>query len=275
MARIERVPDQDDNEPSEGMEATVSLEELGSLYHQAMDGFALENLPSNVASSHTSTADERNADHNGEFASGELNGTQPRTGSHLMDSTDDSEDEIVTEASVLTISPQSILESVLFVGHPSNHPMPAEKLASLMRGVQPDEIEGYVNELNASYRENHQAFWIVENSAGYRLELHPEMDQIRQRIVGRTKDTRLNQDAIDCLALVAYQPGIERRELEKQWKKEAGSVLGNLVRRDLLRLERRRDDDGQSTRCYFPTDRMLNLFGLETLDDLPQVEELE
>jgi chromosome segregation and condensation protein ScpB len=151
----------------------------------------------------------------------------------------------------------------------------ASQLAGLMRGVQSDEIAGFVNELNASYKENSQALFIADVEGGFRMQLAPHMHEVRARMHGKIKEARLNQDAIDCLALVAYQPGIERRHLEQQVSRKMDGVINMLVRRDMIRLERKPVKGQPAERRYFPTDRMLNLFGLESLDELPHVGDLD
>ena len=49
------------------------------------------------------------------------------------------------------ISPHTVLESMLFVGRPDNQPLTAEQLAGLMRGVNAQEVETIIAELNARY----------------------------------------------------------------------------------------------------------------------------
>jgi chromosome segregation and condensation protein ScpB len=46
-----------------------------------------------------------------------------------------------------------------------------------------------------------------------------------------------------------------------------------LVRRRLLRIER--DEEHPRRPKYYTTDRLLDLFGLSTLEDLPQGEDLD
>ena len=40
------------------------------------------------------------------------------------------------EADLYEISPQAILEAMLFIGHPENKPLTSEEVASLMRGAE-------------------------------------------------------------------------------------------------------------------------------------------
>lgn len=172
------------------------------------------------------------------------------------------------------VTPKSILESLLFVGHPQNVPLSAEIICSLMRGVRPNEIDGWVEELNQEYREGSHAMEIVIEKGGYRMQVCSDLHRIRDRMLGKVRETRLNQAAVDCLALVAYQPGITQAELEKQWNHPASSILRMLVRRNLLEL-RRNPEQRDLPATYFPTERMLNLFGLASLDELPLVEDFE
>ena len=172
------------------------------------------------------------------------------------------------------VTPQSILEAVLFVGRPDGGAISATEIASLMRGVETSEIQGLVDALNAEYQRSTSALRIVELGSGYKMQLCDDLSFIVDRFHGRMRDFRLNQDSVDCLALVAYQPGISREQLDEQRGRSSGSVLNQLVRRQLL--EMRREGEGkQPTRRYFPTDRLLSLTGLASLEDLPQVEEHE
>ena len=116
---------------------------------------------------------------------------------------------------------------------------------------------------------------IVRDSGGYRLELVPELHVVRDRFYGKVKETQLTQSAIDCLSLVAYQPGSTREELERQWNQPAASMLSTLVRKGLLKIERRPVQNGLEEQShYYTTDRFLEIVGLESLADLPLSEDI-
>ena len=48
-------------------------------------------------------------------------------------------------------TPKTILEAMLFVGHPGNESLTSRMAASLIRGVSPTEVDELVKELNADY----------------------------------------------------------------------------------------------------------------------------
>lgn len=187
---------------------------------------------------------------------------------------DDPEDDGELDNDSCPTTPTAIIEALLFVGRSDSGEIAGKEIASLMRGVDEAEVDRCVDELNAIYQQNDHAIRIARVGAGYKVVLAEELNYVRDRFYGRVRDIKLNQAAIDCLALVAYQPGIGRKQLDEQRGQPSGSVLNQLVRRELLEV--RREGKGKTAEThYYPTEKMLNLAGLATLEDLPQVEDLD
>ncbi len=174
----------------------------------------------------------------------------------------------VTAEEEAELSPRSILEAMLFVGDPNGLPLEAAYVAGMMRGVSVQEIDELVNELNRIYEEAGSVFEIRRQHAGHVMGLRPEHDSLRERFYGRVRETKLSQVAIDVLAVVAYNQGISRQEIDAMRDHSSGSILSQLVRRQMLRLER--TDDKPRKSIYFTTDRFLEVFGLDSIADLPQ-----
>ncbi len=175
---------------------------------------------------------------------------------------------------VCPLTPRSILEAALFVGHPENQPLESSSLARLMRGVRPEEIDEFVQELNEQYAAERCPYEIRSVGAGYRMELRPEFTPLGQKLRGRQKAARLSQAAIDVLAIVAYQQPITQEAIGQLRGKASGPILAQLVRRQLLRCEPT-VVNGRRTRQYRTTSRFLEMFGLSSLDELPQSEDID
>ena len=177
------------------------------------------------------------------------------------------------------VNPLAIVEAILFVGRAEGSAISAKDIAGLVRGVSEADVEAMVQELNAAYRQSQSALQVVELHDGFRMALSDDLMPVRDRFYGRSRPIALNQSAIDCLALIAYQPGISRERLEHQRGRPSGVILNQLVRRRLVEI--RREDPPEKTgkekpiTRYFPTERLVELAGLSSLEDLPQVEELE
>lgn len=171
------------------------------------------------------------------------------------------------------ITPRSILEAMLFVGHPTGEPLLSERIAALMRGVRPAEVDDLVRELNDEYQREGSPYAVVSVGAGYQLALRPEFAGLRDAFYGRVREARLSQTAIDVLAVVAYHQPLTQDEIDRLRGKPSGGILSQLVRRDLLALERPAEKKAKP--IYRTTDRFLDLFGLDSLSELPRSQEIE
>jgi segregation and condensation protein B len=245
---------------------------------------AIESVETEVAESEGFTLEELGTAYAVaiEQASGETKTSQASLqGNQAVAQTNDSKDEEMLEAPHVTetdgvpVTPESILEAMLFLGSSNNKPIDIDKLLDLFRGVTPEELDESVDSLNALYRQHNRAMVIVRVSGGYQMQLVPELHLIRDRFYGKVKETQLTQAAIDCLSLVAYQPGVTRESIEKQWNQPAASMLNTLVRKGLLKMEKRPAEDrsGEASH-YYTTDRFLEIIGLESLEDLPSSEDI-
>ncbi|MBN1588438.1 MAG: SMC-Scp complex subunit ScpB [Pirellulales bacterium] len=170
------------------------------------------------------------------------------------------------------ITPRTILEAMLFVGDAENRPLESARAAELMRGVEPEDIPPLVDELNESYRQGGCPYHIVSDGGGLRLVLDEKSARVREKFYGRIHKARLSQAAVDILAIVAYRQPLGADEVSRLRNKPSHHILAQLVRRQLLRVQRPAQKPRKS--LYSTTDRFLELFELENLADLPESEEL-
>ena len=103
------------------------------------------------------------------------------------------------------------------------------------------------------------------------IRLRSEYAPLRDLFYGRVREARLTQPAIDVLAIVAYRQPVTRQELDQVRGKPSGAMLAQLLRRGLLRLDR--EDGTAKATHYRTTERFLQLFGLESLSELPQSQD--
>jgi segregation and condensation protein B len=171
------------------------------------------------------------------------------------------------------VSPRSILEAMLFVGSRDNQPLSSARVAGMMRGVRAVEIDELVRELNQQYDANGCPYRICSEADGYRLLLREEFSRIRDKFYGRQRQARLSPAAIEVLSIIAYQGSQTSEEVHRLRGTPSGAILSQLVRRQLLRIER--DPAAPRSPRYHTTARFLELFGLESLDDLPRSQEVD
>lgn len=174
------------------------------------------------------------------------------------------------------VTPRSILEALLFVGHPRNEPLVPARAAEIMRGVTPEEVASLVAELNTRYSAQGRPFRVVFEQGGYRLKLLPEFDHLREGFFGKVRQVRLSQQALEVLAIVAYRQPVTVKEVNRLRGKPSGGILAQLVKRDLLQVVPAPENAGKkAVPHYCTTQRFLDLFGLESPKDLPRLEGTE
>ena len=167
-----------------------------------------------------------------------------------------------------SISPESIIESILFVGAPKGVTLNSRKIAAVLRDVSPKEVTQTVRALNAKYEKENAAFRIESDGGVFKMKLDPALVEFQQEFFGRNRQVRLSQAAIDVMAIVAYNQPATKDLVEKIRLKPSGGVLAQLVRRELLVVEA--GESNSKIKYYSTTDRFLDLFQLEELADLPQ-----
>jgi len=174
-------------------------------------------------------------------------------------------------AAPAAILPRQIVEACLFVG---GEPFTAKKLSSVFRGeFSVEYIERELDDLNSLYRAESRPYEIRLGDGGYRLSLQPEYERIRNKAYGLgPKEVRLSQEALEVLAVVAYQQPISAKEIEHLGKPGSGAILRQLLRRELIAVKRR--TDGPHDVEYVTTSRFLSLFSIRSLDELPRHDQV-
>jgi len=142
-----------------------------------------------------------------------------------------------------------------------------------MRGVSPAEIDEWVADLNRQYSEEARPYSIEAMGPGYRLKLREQFSFIPERLYGSPRAIRLSPAAIEVLAIVAYNQPVTSDQIRRMRGTASGPILTQLVRRELIRLERGAESPRSAS--YFTTERFLNVFGLAGLQELPQSREVE
>jgi segregation and condensation protein B len=134
------------------------------------------------------------------------------------------------------LTPESIVEAMLFVGSPVDVKLTAKKIAGVLRDVSPKEVSTIVKELNARYEADGSVYRIRSEGGRLSMVLAPTMLPFQQAIFGKSRSIRLPPAAIEVLAVVAYHQPVSKGRVENLRKKPSGQLLLQLTRRGLLEL---------------------------------------
>ena len=104
------------------------------------------------------------------------------------------------------------------------------------------------------------------------MRLRDDYARLGNVLESRARMVRLDDESLEMLALVAWHQPVPRDRLVELGCDARPATLRQLVRRGLLEL-RRPADGAAGEPTYHTTARFLEVFGLTSLDDLPDPAE--
>jgi len=152
-------------------------------------------------------------------------------------------------------------------------PISSARLAQIVPDCTPATAKDRINELNTEYQEQDRSFEVWEIAGGYQIRTRAEFSGYLQQL-RKDRPLRLSPAALETLAIVAYKQPVTRGELEMVRGVDTGAVLKSLLERRLVKILGHREVPGRPL-LYGTSKRFLEVFGLDSLDHLPSLRELE
>jgi segregation and condensation protein B len=165
--------------------------------------------------------------------------------------------------------PARALEALIFAAH---GPASATHLRRAFPDLTPARIGELVKEINDSLSASGRPYEIIEVANGFQFRTRAEYGPVIASAQPERK-VRLSAAALDTLAVAAYRQPITRAEIEEMRSVDCGAVIRSLLERNLLRILGRRDAPGRPA-LYGTTSTFLEVFGLRSLRDLPELRQL-
>jgi segregation and condensation protein B len=182
---------------------------------------------------------------------------------------------------------EAVLEAVLFV---SSEPVPRGKLLDLFEPEERAEAEAALEAVLARYTpimgagtdgepapdqtDQGRGVMAEEVGGGVRLVTRPEMVGWLRRFFDVSGGSKLSMAALETLAIVAYRQPITGPEIQDLRSVSPSGVLKTLLEKRLVRIAGRKEVVGKPF-LYATTREFLVHFGLNSLKDLPPLEEFE
>ena len=165
---------------------------------------------------------------------------------------------------------ESVVEAVLFA---SDESLTDARLANIVE-TSAKEIRRHIKSLNDKYEANNNAFRIEQIAGGYQmLTLSPYNHWLKKLLRARS-DNKLSPAAMETLAIIAYKQPVMRADIEAIRGVAVGEVIRSLSYKGLVKIVGRAEVLGRPM-LYGTTKKFLEVFGLNTLKDLPKVQELQ
>ncbi len=155
-----------------------------------------------------------------------------------------------------------IVEALLFL---SPEPVAAEDLASAC-DVWPDDLVPVLEELREAFAEGRRGIVLRDVAGGWTLATDPIAEPAARRLLAKPRTPPLSPAQAETLSLVAYLQPVSRPEVARIRGVASESATATLLERGLI------EESGRSqfgAVLYRTTPLFLKLFGLQSLDELP------
>ena len=160
------------------------------------------------------------------------------------------------------------IESLLFL---SSEPVSSEALADAT-GEELHDVVTAVERLREHYEFERRGLVLRELAGGWALSSHPDAEPAARRLLARPRTPPLTPAQAETLAIIAYLQPVSRPEIARIRGVGAESAAATLLERGVI------EESGRSqfgAVLYRTTELFLRLFGLGSLDELPDIKEFD
>ncbi|MFA4992144.1 MAG: SMC-Scp complex subunit ScpB [Candidatus Omnitrophota bacterium] len=164
---------------------------------------------------------------------------------------------------------KKIIEAMLFV---SDKPLFLNEIKNVLEDLDAAAIKEAIGELGKYYEESGRAFRIAEIAGGYQILTDPVLAPWLKKLYKTAGADRLSGPALETLAIIAYKQPASKPEIEAIRGVNVDGVLKTLVEKNLVKIAGRRETVGRPI-IYGTTQEFLQYFGLNSLDELPKLDE--
>ena len=125
--------------------------------------------------------------------------------------------------------------------------------------------------MNRQYEESGRSFRIEQVAGGYQILTLPQDGEHLKKLHQKEADAKLTKAALETLAIIAYKQPVLRADVEAVRGCACGETIRSLMEKHLVKIAGRAEEPGRPI-LYGTTKRFLELFGLNSVKDLPQPE---
>jgi len=164
---------------------------------------------------------------------------------------------------------QAAAEAMLFA---CGEPLEIDRIAEILE-IDVENAESLVLNIAAKYDDNNSGIKLVKMDKKYQICTRKEYAEQVRDILDMKKNAPLSQAAFEVLAVVAYNQPITKAYIEQVRGVDCSGVISTLCQKGLIEEVGRLELPGRPL-IYGTTAEFLKCFCINSLDDLPDIPEL-
>ncbi len=167
---------------------------------------------------------------------------------------------------------KSIIEAIMFA---YSDPISIEELNNIINEeLSKKEIEFMLNSLIDEYREDNRGIQIIKLEDKYQMTTNKDYSDFIKKVLEPNKKKSLSQATLETLTIIAYKQPITKVQVEDVRGVKCDRAIQTLLENELITEAGRLDKIGKPI-IYKTTNEFLKLLSIETLEDLPKLENNE
>ena len=161
---------------------------------------------------------------------------------------------------------KSIIEAILFS---AGTVVETKKLMAILE-LSNEDIDAIMQSMKNEFEEQNRGIEIIKVDNGYQLCSKKEYYDYIYPIFDNRAKPSLSAAALETLAIIAYNPKITRSEIEQIRGVNSDGTIYKLLEYSLIEEVGRLDAPGRPT-LYSTTNEFLKMFGISSLEELPEL----
>ena len=164
------------------------------------------------------------------------------------------------------------IEALLFVAGEDG--LKVHQLAEIL-SLPPTGVIQSLEKLAEQYEANpDSSLTLLETSKTYKLVTKPEFAEILREYSRAPINQSLSRAALETLSIIAYKQPITRVEVDDIRGVNSSGAIAKLLSFDLIREDGKKEVLGRPN-LYVTTEYFLDYMGINHLEELPKVEEVD
>ncbi|MCK5492735.1 MAG: SMC-Scp complex subunit ScpB [Candidatus Omnitrophica bacterium] len=164
---------------------------------------------------------------------------------------------------------KSIIESLLFI---NERPIEMNELKDVLMDINKKEIIEAIERLIFEYTQRKCGICIVKVAGGFQMCSTPDNETWIKRMYQERSKQKLSTACLESLAIISYKQPVTRIEIEAIRGVNVDGVVKKLSDLGLIKIAGRKDVIGKPF-LYITTRKFLEYFGIDSIKDLPKLEE--
>ncbi len=178
-------------------------------------------------------------------------------------------EEIINENEIRLEDVTAAIEAILFA---AGHPVEYEKLSAVL-GLSISDVKSLIEAMATEYNGE-------DSKRGLLLLCYPDSSQLATKekflpyireALGIKRGGNLSNSTLEALAVVAYNQPVTRSYVDAVRGVDSSYAMTSLIDKGLIESKERMDAPGRPM-LYTTTEKFLRVFGLSSLDELPETE---